>query len=57
MAFIYNYLVHMRSVVRSMKTQTYLVVVAHSTAEAEDVAKRLAALMPGTVTVLSVQEV
>lgn len=52
-----NYLVHMRSVVRSMKTQTYLVVIAVDLFEAENVAKRLAAILPGEVTVLAIQEV
>lgn len=52
-----NYLIHMRTVVRSIKTQTYLTIIAVDDIDARNKAQRLAAMLPGDVTVLSVQEV
>lgn len=57
MAYLYNFLVRVRSKVRSIATTHYLTVVAPDMLEAEGVAKRLVALMPGDSVVLDIVEV
>lgn len=52
-----NYLVRISSRVRSISTHYALTIVAPDMVEAEGVAKRLAALLPGESVVLDVVEV